>query len=219
MFKGTMKNKEFRDKMSNFQKEYKNRPEIKEVIRQFQLIHQNLSNVRYNKAKHLSNKWKNDSNYRATMINAIQERWSDSNSHEHMRNIMIEMWKDDLYANKVMTNGYKYKEYTLPFGKIVKLQGYEPQVLTELLKTYSEYDIVIGIKEMNKILGVIEYGCEGKMHRYYPDFYIKSENKIIEVKSNWTFELHKEKNLTKEHACLQQGFKFEFIILNFKTVF
>ena len=49
--------------------------------------------------------------------------------------------------------------------------------------------------------------------RYYPDFYIKSENKIIEVKSKWTFEKWKEKNLAKERACIEQNFLFKMIVL------
>lgn len=76
----------------------------------------------------------------------------------------------------------------LPSGRIVKIQGYEPQVLDELLKTYVENDIVIGVKEMNKTIGQIKYEFEGRLKTYYPNFYIKSENKIIEVKSQWTFD-------------------------------
>jgi len=30
------------------------------------------------------------------------------------------------------------------------------------------------------------------------------------VKSNWTYDLEKEKNLAKQKGCLEQGFKFEF---------
>lgn len=39
-------------------------------------------------------------------------------------------------------NGYKYKEYTLPSGEIVKCQGYENFALDILLKTYKEKDII-----------------------------------------------------------------------------
>jgi len=33
----------------------------------------------------------------------------------------------------------------------------------------------------------IWYEFEDKRRRYYPDIYIKSQNKIIEVKSDYTF--------------------------------
>jgi hypothetical protein len=42
--------------------------------------------------------------------------------------------------------------------------------------------------------------------------YIISENKIIEVKSKYTYELHKEKNLAKQAACLARFLNFEFRI-------
>ncbi|MCK9574606.1 MAG: hypothetical protein WC979_01735 [Candidatus Pacearchaeota archaeon] len=109
---------------------------------------------------------------------------------------------------------FKYKEFILPSGKIVKIQGYEPQVLTELLKTYNEDDIIIGIKEMNKSIGKIDYFYENNVHTYYPDFYIKSINTIIEVKSEWTYSKELEKNLAKQQACLAKLFNFEFVIIN-----
>jgi hypothetical protein len=126
---------------------------------------------------------------------------------------MIEKWKDEKYAEEHFKSSVKYKEFTLPSGRVIKLQGYEPQVLEQLLQIYSEEDIVCEIKFINKEIGKILYNFEGKERRYYPDFYIKSTNTIIEVKSQWTFNLHKEKNLAKEQACLQQGFNFQFMIL------
>jgi hypothetical protein len=124
------------------------------------------------------------------------------------------MWNDEKWVYEHFKSCVKYKEYTMPSGKIVKLQGYEPQVLTELLKIYSEDDIVIGVKEIFKYTGRIKYlMIDGSEHTYYPDFYIKSTNTIIEVKSQWTFDKWKEKNLAKEQACLQQGLKFDFKII------
>ena len=34
----------------------------------------------------------------------------------------------------------------------------------------------------------------------------------IEVKSTWTYNKQKEKNLLKQQACLDIGFKFKFMI-------
>ena len=62
-------------------------------------------------------------------------------------------------------------------------------------------------------MGKILYEYNGNTHRYFPDIYIKSINTIIEVKSVWTYEQQKERNLMKEKACLKQGYNFEFIIL------
>ena len=82
-----------------------------------------------------------------------------------------------------------------------------------MLKTHSEDDLVIGVKNINKVIGRIKYfNVDNSEHTYYPDFYIKSEHKIIEVKSQWIFNLHKEQNLAKQKACLEQGFNFEFVV-------
>ncbi len=58
----------------------------------------------------------------------------------------------------------------------------------------------------------IEYYFEGKSKKYYPDFYHEETNTIIEIKSTYTFKKDYEINLTKEKACLEQGYNFLFII-------
>jgi hypothetical protein len=57
------------------------------------------------------------------------------------------------------------------------------------------------------------YEYEGETHRYYPDIYIKSENKVIEVKSTYTFNKEKEKNLLKRDSVINKNINFKFIIL------
>ena len=47
---------------------------------------------------------------------------------------------------------------------------------------------------------------------YYPDFYIKDLNLIVEIKSSRWFEEQKDKNLLKEKYCKMCGFNFIFII-------
>ena len=75
-------------------------------------------------------------------------------------------------------------------------------------------DIVIGLKNINAAIGRIEYiGSDDRPHFYFPDFYIKSTNTIIEVKSQWTFDLHKDKNIRKQNACISLGFSFIFRII------
>lgn len=48
--------------------------------------------------------------------------------------------------------------------------------------------------------------------QYFPDIMILSENKIIEVKSNYTYKLHLIKNIMKALATRKTGFSFEFWI-------
>jgi hypothetical protein len=57
---------------------------------------------------------------------------------------------------------------------------------------------------------------EKNMPDVYLDLLIKNENKIIEVKSEWTYKLHEKRNIAKKAECIKQGFKFEFWIFNNK---
>jgi len=109
---------------------------------------------------------------------------------------------------------YKLKDYIFPSGKIEKIQGYESWTLDLLLKTFDEDDIVINNIKMSRIIGKIDYSLKNKKHIYYPDIYIKSINKIIEVKSEYTYDNQRSKNLAKRQSCLDKGFDFEFYIFN-----
>lgn len=58
----------------------------------------------------------------------------------------------------------------------------------------------------------IKYLFNESEKNYHPDFYIKDINLIIEIKSDYYYNLHLEKNLSKEKSTLKQGFDFIFII-------
>lgn len=119
--------------------------------------------------------------------------------------------------SKNKKSNFKTKEYTLPSGKIVNIQGFENLALDLILKRYSEKDIIINDNEIEKTIGELWYfDIENKKHRYFPDIFIISEKKIIEVKSTWTYNIHKSINLLKQKSCLDAGFKFEFMIFNKK---
>jgi len=111
---------------------------------------------------------------------------------------------------KQQKSSYLKKDYTLPSGTITQVQGYEPIALDELfMNNYKEDDIIIQYQG-------IDYEFEDKIHKYFPDIYIKSENKIIEVKSTWTMEKEYDKNMAKWEACVEQGYEFEFWIYDNK---
>jgi hypothetical protein len=104
----------------------------------------------------------------------------------------------------------KKKEYQLPSGQKIFLQGYEPQALNILLEKYKESDIDVS-KTKN-----IFYKMDNKKHIFWPDFYLKSENKFIEVKSKFTYERWKLVNELKMKSCKEQNINIEFWILNKK---
>lgn len=107
-----------------------------------------------------------------------------------------------------LTNRFK-KTYdiSLPSGNIVSVQGYERFAIPYLLKEFSENNILIGKHHMPKI----EYNNN---KRYFPDFYIKEYNLVIEVKSQYTFTCDFTKNCSKFYATLNTGLELILLIFN-----
>jgi len=110
----------------------------------------------------------------------------------------------------------QFKHYKLPSGKIVNIQGYEDKALNKLLERHDEEDLCISNSEIRNEVGVINYLFDDFDRIYIPDIYVKSLNKIIEVKSKWTYDLEKEKNRLKKESCEKIGLNFEFWIINKK---
>jgi hypothetical protein len=127
-----------------------------------------------------------------------------------------------LQGNKCPTCAKTMKTATL--GKrVVSVRGYEPQGLKLLIAT--------GIKPKDITVynegGVpfIRYKLYGSQRVFYPDFFIKSKRKIVEVKSLATLGLtkgfydHKPSFLfammkAKAKASVAQGYKFELLLLS-----
>lgn len=83
-----------------------------------------------------------------------------------------------------------------------------------LLEKYNETDIFTKNSEIEKLIGKFTYFDDDmKEHRYYPDIYIKSENRIIEVKSDFTYELDITKNQKKKESVIYRNIKFNFLVI------
>lgn len=120
------------------------------------------------------------------------------------------------------------REFTMPSGKIIRVRGYEDATITELLKIFSEAEIIVDdtLREYN--LPVFTY-TDSRRHslKYYPDIYIPKENKIIEVKGRWWWdgkgkEKYKNrlvKNLKKRTAVLEAGYQYEVWLFEDKNNF
>lgn len=118
---------------------------------------------------------------------------------------------------KTLKNLFLKKYYTMPSGKIITIQGYENHTLDILLENHKEDDLIVSDKEIENIIGKIWYfGENNKKHRYYPDLYCISENKIYETKSDYTFLLDLCDNKLKMEACKKNGIDFVFYIFNKK---
>ena len=107
---------------------------------------------------------------------------------------------------------YKCKEYILPSGNSIKIQGYENYALDELFKEgLLETDIVTGCKNVPTIW---YYDKNYKKRRHFVDIYIPSQNKCIEVKSTWTAKLHDGNIQLKQQFAKDLGFDYEIWIYN-----
>ena len=109
---------------------------------------------------------------------------------------------------KAIHTAKAYKNYITPSCRIIKVQGYEPYALDELYKLYSEDDIVTD----RKLIPKFEYSDNCIKRFYFPDIYIKSINKIIEVKSTWTYKTNEKKCMLKGKSCIDKSYKFELWI-------
>ena len=63
---------------------------------------------------------------------------------------------------------------------------------------------------------MIDYYFTNRKRKYIPDFYIPKDKLIIEVKSTFTYGLHKEQNFAKKDATIAAGYNFEFLIVDKK---
>jgi hypothetical protein len=111
---------------------------------------------------------------------------------------------------KQQKSAYSRKSFIFPSGKEVLVQGYEPYCLKDLIsiENISEQDIIVGATAMPRI----SYEYEDNNHIYFPDIYIISMNKIIEVKSLYTANCESKKIVTKLNACEEQGLNVELRI-------
>jgi hypothetical protein len=98
-------------------------------------------------------------------------------------------------------------------GTEVSLSGYEPRAIQYLLTQEHLQEDDLAVKH-SQGLPHIPYTFKGKVSVYHPDIYVKSQNRIIEVKSSYTYEADLEKNLAKSRATKALDYKFNFYIFN-----
>jgi hypothetical protein len=61
--------------------------------------------------------------------------------------------KVDSINVKQQSGGYSYHDFEFPSGKVVRVQGYEPKVLTKLVIDYEESDIIVGVQNIIDEIG------------------------------------------------------------------
>jgi hypothetical protein len=116
---------------------------------------------------------------------------------------------------KNINSSFTKKEYIFPSGNIIKIQGYEHFALNELIinENIEETDIITGVKNVPTIWYHDE---NGKQRRHYVDIFIPSQNRCIEVKSEWTYQLQINTILLKQEAAKELGYTYEIWIFDKK---
>jgi hypothetical protein len=103
------------------------------------------------------------------------------------------------FYEKCIKSGYSSKQF-----KDTNLYYQGTYELNFLNKYYDKFTIIRGLP--------ITYIFEDKTHIYYPDFFIKELNLIIEIKSDRWYNKDLEMNLEKEKTCKKVGYNYLFII-------
>ncbi|MDO8640077.1 MAG: hypothetical protein Q7R33_00870 [Nitrosarchaeum sp.] len=207
---------EMHEKLSAACKIAQNKPEVKKKIKDKLTEFYSDENKKNKVCKKCSDRMKaiwNNKDSRERQSNLFREAYKNPEVIDKLSKSKLEFWKNEENADRMFMS--KYKDYKLPSGLIVKVQGYEDTAIALLLQDFQESDLVIGTKNIGKTIDKILYQMNSKIRRYYPDIFIKSQNKVIEVKSRWSYNLHKEQNELKRLACINKGFNFEFMIFTF----
>ena len=138
----------------------------------------------------------------------------DPSVKEKVESTNLERWGGPPMQNaeimdKCFRHSHKYKNYTFPSGRIDTIQGYENYGLDDLLEDgILEEEIITDGKKMPEIY----YTDKGIKHRYFPDIFIPSQNKFIEIKSTYTYDSDKERVLLKQKAAKYSGYLCEIWI-------
>ena len=120
--------------------------------------------------------------------------------------------QDPIISEKAFTSAYLLKQYTLPSGNIINIQGYENYGLDILInkEKINEDDIITNRTLVPKLC----YLYDNSEHRHFVDIYIKSQKRCVEIKSIWTFQKNKEKVFLKQKSAIDLEYKYDIWIFN-----
>jgi len=157
--------------------------------------------------KYNDKNYNNRNKYKETCLEkyGFENPMQNDTIKKKLSNIIFE--KDGVYSpaqnidvyQKMMKNGlhiYKFKDTDI---------YYQGEYELDFLNKYFEH---IEIKRGSSI----KYFFNNKECIYFPDFYNEKLNLIIEIKSSYWYDKHKDKNIAKQLACKEQGYNFIFII-------
>jgi hypothetical protein len=105
------------------------------------------------------------------------------------------------------------KIYVMPSGDNRIVQGYEPHALDILLNDEGLNEQQIKTNHSDKpIITYLDYN--GESHKHYIDIYIPHQNRIIEVKSTWTYTIKEDCIKLKMAQAIKDGYNYEIWIID-----
>lgn len=110
----------------------------------------------------------------------------------------------------------KYKQVSIK-GKTIHVQGYEEHAIKWILKHrgLKLKDLVL---DSSGMAPVVRYKIGRRNRGYYPDIFIPKENRVVEVKSDYTLGLSTGrmwgKNQQKAKAVIAAGYEFVVMVFN-----
>lgn len=146
-----------------------------------------------------------------TKVKEIKDKIKQTNFKKYGVEVPTQSKEVQEKAQKNMT---KYKNYTMPSGEIRRVQGYEPFALDELILLHNEKDIITKRSDIPRI----KYKIGEKEKYYFPDIYLPKENKIIEVKSTYTYTFKHSNIEEKKKATIAEGYNYEIWIYTNKKI-
>jgi hypothetical protein len=141
----------------------------------------------------------------------IRKKMQQTNIERH--GVPFALQNEEIFKKSV-SKMKSFKLYKFPSGNTIEIQGYEHFALDELLKNgILEEDIITGSENVPEIWYI---DSDYKKHRHYVDIYIMSQNKCIEVKSEWTLKLQEHIMVYKQIGAEIQGYNYEIWIYDHK---
>ena len=102
-------------------------------------------------------------------------------------------------------------------GECVEVQGFEDFAVDYILNRGIPEDEIV-VASSGKV-PTVKYRQGGKLRKHFPDLYLPKQNRIIEVKSLWTFGVLGSskpewfhKNQLKKKAAIKAGFKYTLLV-------
>ena len=120
---------------------------------------------------------------------------------------------------KAQKSMFKHKTVNINEKEFTQLQGYEETGINYLLEHIDNItvDDILAGKECRNIN--IKYTHNGKYRVYFPDIYVPKLNMLVEIKSDYIFNLDIERNMSKHNACKSQGFNHIILVFDNKKKF